>query len=295
MRIPHRGAARPDPNPAASMALLDEVLDPPLGPGYHSAAERRTEAGLPPSSGYSTWLLFATSLALGLLITVSAGALRTPNPAAAETRASLIERIETIQEIGDEERARVEELRADLLDLEQRRASVDEGPDAGAEVAAAGTAVGATAVRGPGVVVLLEDATTRVDAAPGEEGSPERVNARDIQLVVNGLWAAGAEAISVNGHRLTSMSAIRHAGEAVVVDFRSLAPPYEIRAIGDPDPLLREATTGVTGAYLSQLRTQLGIRSDVASETEVVVGPAERLTTRVGRVPAAPPTTEEDT
>ncbi|OLT22573.1 hypothetical protein BJF81_02005 [Ornithinimicrobium sp. CNJ-824] len=294
MRIPRRGTARPDPNPAASMALLDEVLDPPLGPGYHSAAERRTEAGLPPSSGYSTWLLFATALVLGLLVTVSAGTLRTPDPAAAETRASLIARIETLQEAGDDQRARIEALRTDILELEQQRASVDEGPDAGAEVAAAGTAVGATAVRGPGVVVLLEDATTRVDAAPGDEGPPERVNARDIQLVVNGLWAAGAEAVSVNGHRLTSMSAIRHAGEAVVVDFRSLAPPYEVRAIGDPETLLREATTGVTGAYLGQLRAQLGIRSDVAAEAEVVVDPAARLTTRVGQVPALPPTAEED-
>lgn len=293
MRIPHRGQASPDPNPAASMALLDEVLDPPLGPGYHSAAERRVEAGLPPSSGYSTWLLFATALLLGLLITVSAGALRTPDPAASQTRASLIARIEATQEVGDEQRARVEELRTDILELEQRRASADEGPDAGEEVAAAGTAVGATAVRGPGVVVQLQDATTSVDVAPGEEADPERVNARDIQLVVNGLWAAGAEAVSVNGHRLTSMSAIRYAGEAVIVDFRSLAPPYEVKAIGDPEALLAETTTGVTGAYLGQLRSQLGIRSDVLAPPEVVVDPAERLITRVGRVPA-PLATEED-
>lgn len=293
MRIPHRGQARPDPNPAASMALLDEVLDPPLGPGYHSAAERREQAGLPPSSGYRTWLLLVTSLLLGLLVTVSAGTLRTPDPAAAQTRTSLIERIEATQEVGDEQRALVEQLRADILELEQQRASADEGPDAGAEVAAAGTAVGATAVRGPGVVVLLEDATAGVDAAPGEDVDPERVNARDIQLVVNGLWAAGAEAVSVNGHRLTSMSAIRYAGEAVVVDFRSLAPPYEIRAIGDPAALRAETSTGVTGTYLGQLRAQLGIRSQVTAPPEVVVDPAERLTTRVGRVPA-PPTTEED-
>lgn len=287
MRIPHRGRARPDPDPAASMALLNEVLDPPLGPGYHSAAERREQDGLPPSSGYSTWLLFVTSLLLGLLVTVSAGTLRTPDPAAAQTRASLIDRIEAAQEVGDEQRALVEELRADLLQLAQQQARADEDPDAGTEVAAAGTVVGATAVRGPGVVVRLEDATSPIDASPGEGVDPERVNARDIQHVVNGLWSAGAEAVSVNGHRLTSMSAIRYAGEAVVVDFRSLAPPYEIRAIGDPDALLAEVSTGATGAYLGQLSNQLGIRSDVTTPPEVVIDPAERLTTRVGRVPTA--------
>lgn len=293
MRIPHRGPAHPDPNPAASMALLDEVLDPPLGPGYHSAAERRDQAGLPPSSGYSTWLMFATALALGLLVTVSAQTLRTPDPAAAQVRASLIERIESTQQVGDEHQLRVEELRADILELEQQRATADEGSDAGTQVAAAGTAVGATAVRGPGVVVLLEDATTLVDAAPGEDAAPERVNARDIQLVVNGLWSAGAEAVSVNGHRLTSISAIRFAGEAIIVDFRSLAPPYEIKAIGDPEVLLQETTSGVTGTYLGQLRTQLGITSEAVADDEVVIDPAERLTTRVGQVPGSA-TTEED-
>ena len=46
---------------------------------------------------------------------------------------------------------------------------------------------------------------------------------RDLQVIVNGLWAAGAEAIAVNGQRLTACSAIRSAGEAILVDFRPLS------------------------------------------------------------------------
>ena len=58
MRWPHREQVRGERDPAASMALLEEVLDPPVGPGYHSAAERRVESGLAPSSGTRTWLIF---------------------------------------------------------------------------------------------------------------------------------------------------------------------------------------------------------------------------------------------
>ncbi len=55
-----------------------------------------------------------------------------------------------------------------------------------------------------------------------------RVRDVDVQTVVNGLWAAGAEGIAVNGQRLTSLSTIRHAGDAIVVDLRQLARPYTI-------------------------------------------------------------------
>lgn len=291
MKFLRLGQARRDPDPAASMALLREVLDPPIGPGYHSAAQARVEAGLPASSGYRTWLLFATAVALGLLVTVSAVTLRRPDPVAAETRQQLITRIEAVQEDGDATRTRVEELRAQILAIEQERARVEEGPAAERAVASAGMQAGALAVTGPGVVVTLEDAAD-VGEAPGLDGPPERVNARDVQLVVNGLWSAGAEAVSVNGHRLTTTSAIRFAGEAIIVDFRSLAPPYEIRAIGDPERLAAETSSGVTGAYLGELRSQLGITSRVSVQDDVTISAAERLTTRYGHV--LDETTEED-
>lgn len=285
MRLPRAGSAQRNPDPAASMALLNEVLDPPVGPGYHSAAEARVEAGLPASSGYSTPLLFVTALVLGVLVTVSAVTLRAPDPVAAETREQLITRIEAAQETGDRTSERVDQLRDEILALEQQQVRTEQGPEAERAITAAGLQVGARPVQGPGVVVLLQDALAGDAGSPGEAENPERVNARDVQLVVNGLWSAGAEAVSVNEHRLTSTSAIRFAGEAIIVDFRSLAPPYEIRAIGDPQRLSQELSTGTTGSYLGELRTQLGLRSETTVQEEITIGPAERLTTRVSRVP----------
>jgi uncharacterized protein YlxW (UPF0749 family) len=64
-----------------------------------------------------------------------------------------------------------------------------------------------------------------------------RVRDADLQDVVNGLWAAGAEAVAVDGQRLTALSAIRSAGESVLVDLRPLSPPYTVEAVGDPAAL----------------------------------------------------------
>ena len=64
-----------------------------------------------------------------------------------------------------------------------------------------------------------------------------RVYDRDLQDVVNALWLAGAEAMSINGQRLTAATAIRSAGEAILVNSRPLSPPSLVHAIGNPAPL----------------------------------------------------------
>ena len=82
----------------------------------------------------------------------------------------------------------------------------------------------------------------RQGGRPGRDGGPRessgfsdtgRVRDRDMQRVVNGLWESGAEAISVNGQRLTALSAIRAAGDAILVDNKPLVPPYTVLAVGD--------------------------------------------------------------
>ena len=79
-----------------------------------------------------------------------------------------------------------------------------------------------------------------VHLQPAGDGGPDlaRVLDTDIQLVVNGLFASGAEAVAVNGQRITVLSPIRSAGEAVLVGFRPLTPPYTVTAVG-PDELDR--------------------------------------------------------
>jgi uncharacterized protein YlxW (UPF0749 family) len=93
---------------------------------------------------------------------------------------------------------------------------------------------GRAAIEGPGVTVELKDGEL---AASPENGSDYRIQDIDLQLVVNELWAAGAEAIAVNGQRIVTSTAIRSAGGAVLVNFRVLTSPYRVNAVGDSDRL----------------------------------------------------------
>jgi uncharacterized protein YlxW (UPF0749 family) len=91
----------------------------------------------------------------------------------------------------------------------------------------------------------------------------------DLQDVVNGLWAAGAEAVAVDGQRLTALSAIRSAGESVLVDLRPLSPPYVVEAVGDASRLEVRFVDGPSGRRLTTLASLYGIRFEVSRADEL--------------------------
>lgn len=100
--------------------------------------------------------------------------------------------------------------------------------------------------------------------------APEgRVQDRDLQDVVNGLWAAGAEAVSVNGQRLSALTAIRSAGDAILVDLRPLTPPYVVAAVGDPEGLELGFVDGPSGRRLQTFTSLYGITFEVRREQEL--------------------------
>ena len=97
---------------------------------------------------------------------------------------------------------------------------------------------GRVPLKGPGFTLTLDDApgsgADEESETAADEASQGRVIAKDLQFVTNALWESGAEAISINGKRLTSTSSIRFAGSAIIVDYRPLTRPYVITALGDP-------------------------------------------------------------
>lgn len=105
---------------------------------------------------------------------------------------------------------------------------------------------------GPGVQILADD-------APDADSDRNRVLDGDLQKLVNGLWEAGAEAISINGERLTALSAIRHAGDSITVNFRSLERPYRILAIGDPNTMPARFAASSTGNAWLDLVNEVGL------------------------------------
>jgi uncharacterized protein YlxW (UPF0749 family) len=222
-----------------SMSLLVDMSAAALDPSYAEAAARRASGGPRPRLSLSPRLL-AVVVAVGLVTGVAAAQVRERADEVGASRRGLVSDIRDRTAATDRLAAEVAALseavsrtRAQLLGAnEQGRRAAD-------EVAALELLSGTVAVRGPGLVVRLDDAS---DAGPGSgdrggQSGDGRVYDRDVQEVVNALWAAGAEAVSVNDQRLTAQTAIRSAGEAVLVDLRPLSPPYVLRAIGDVDAL----------------------------------------------------------
>lgn len=118
------------------------------------------------------------------------------------------------------------------------------------DTSAAAAQAGLTPVRGPAVSVTLQDAPANVKPA-GVAESLLIVHQQDIQAVVNAMWAGGAEAMTIQGQRVTSRTGIKCVGNTVLLHGIPYAPPYQIVAIGDQD---RIETSLAESSYLKAYR-----------------------------------------
>jgi uncharacterized protein YlxW (UPF0749 family) len=113
-------------------------------------------------------------------------------------------------------------------------------------------AVGAVPVTGPGLRVSLDDAPSSSLSIPGVSADDVVVHQQDLQAVINALWAGGAEAMTLQGERVTASSAFRCAGSILLLHGKVFSPPYVVEAVGDPTAM-RAALNSANdvGAYLS--------------------------------------------
>jgi uncharacterized protein YlxW (UPF0749 family) len=111
------------------------------------------------------------------------------------------------------------------------------------------------AVRGPGVQVTLNSAPDSADN--------DLVRDSDLSLLTDALWAAGAEAISVNGQRLNAMGAFRNVGIQVLLNSQPINPPYQFDVVGNPDTLPANLLSSQIGEKWYTLKDSLGFRFDV--------------------------------
>ncbi|WP_406830816.1 DUF881 domain-containing protein [Pedococcus sp. KACC 23699] len=291
----HRAEA-PEPPPTGrrldeSMTLLTSMMERPLDPGYAAAAERRRTDGQPASTGTMTFTVGVAALVVGLLLTLGAVALRAPSTSAAKAKAQLVSQVEGRRAAVDREEANLRNLQAQV-DRLRGQALGQTSTSLQTRLSALELASGAEALKGKGLVVVLDNAPGA--AGSSADGNPRTstaktdgtVYSKDLQVVVNGLWQAGAEAISVNGQRLTSRSAIRFAGEAILVNYRPLARPYTITALGDPDSLQTSFAESSGGAYARALKENYGIRVSIDARSNLTVPAATALTVRDATVPA---------
>jgi uncharacterized protein YlxW (UPF0749 family) len=133
-------------------------------------------------------------------------------------------------------RAELDSLRAQLDALQGAGANRGQALDAlKRQIDALAPYAGLAAVRGPGLKVELRDSTLRT--SPTGDPNDLVIHQQDIQSVVNALWAAGAEAMAINGQRVTAQTAIRCVGNTLLLHGSVYSPPYDILVIGDPSTL----------------------------------------------------------
>jgi len=198
--------------------LLPDLLDP----GYARAAARRGNA---PAAGHAQVVaLVLGALLIGLVLGVAAADAAARAPGAEKARRGLIDDVQDARRRTDGLSATAGRLAAELKVAQQRALAGSANGDATLEtVRTLEQAAGAVAVTGPGLRITVVDG-----------GDKPNVLDRDLQVLVNGLWASGAEAVAFGGVRLHPRATVRQAGGAVLVDNRPVAQPYVLEAIGDP-------------------------------------------------------------
>ena len=173
-------------------------------------------------------------LALGFLI---AAQLASEGPRVRYTtqeRTPLVETANELQAQQDDLKARILDLRAQVQRIEtQGEGSADLVRQLNADLQQARIAAGLIALTGTGIVIQLED--SKAPVPPDGNESDYLVGSRDIRLVVEELWGSGAEAISVNGERITPTTAIIDVGTSLLINSAYLSPPYQVSALGGPD------------------------------------------------------------
>jgi len=248
----------PRPRVDASMDLLNDIVRTPIDPDYQVVP-----GGARRSRG---WVVALVTLAGGLLIGASlAGTLRQA-PQVQTEREDLLARVQAASD-------RVGELELAIAGVEQENRELASAGTGGeesrtaAEEARLAVLAGTVAVRGPGVVVVVDDGTADATGA--------RVVDADLRQLVNQLWRSGAEAISINGHRVTSRTAIRSAGDAVTVNYRSLTRPYRVEAIGDAAAMVADFPDSPAGQWWGYLQQNFGVGFQLTTSDELTL-PADQ-------------------
>lgn len=261
---------RRNPVPSLLASLLEDHLDP----GYADSARKGTRT---PQPAARIWLgagLVLTGLVLGIGYAqneaAEAGTDRTRTEILASLRAGE-ERTATLVEQRDALTGAIDDRRAALFGAGSDGSSLLD------ELRAAESAAGTTPAHGPGLTVTL----TEPPAKPNLSDASERTGTagatildRDLQSVVNALWAAGAEAVGVGGVRIGPGVTIRQAGGATLVDNQPVFSPYTISAIGAAGRL--QTSFVVSDAYLrmSGIQQLYGVGFTLREEDDIELPPA---------------------
>ena len=255
-----------------SSDFLLEMFRNPLDAGYAEAARRRADRGPDsPSRVLTGRIARGVVLCLtGFLCFVAYHQTVAAQPESSRVRAGLVADVRNRQHEADLLQQQADRLRDDVA--RQRDAALAAAGTDADQLSRLELATGTSRVHGSGAVVRLADANPEVDPVTGKphvkkEGT---VLDRDLQDVTNELWHDGAEAIAINGERLSATSTIRTAGSTILVDFRPISSPYLVTAIG-PEDLDQRFTDSRTGQLFRAIASQYGMQVSVDRKGELTL------------------------
>ena len=171
----------------------------------------------------------AVAALVGFLVTT---AHLNPLPGRASARAPEQERlaslIRTEQSRSSELRFTADDLRRQVAGFQKSKGAEPSGPSEA--LTTLRERMGLVGAEGPGLVVTLDDSSDR--ESPSGNLNDLVIHSQDVQAVANGLWAAGAEALAVNGQRVVPTSAILCVGNTLLINGTVHSPPFRFTAIG---------------------------------------------------------------
>lgn len=241
--------------PDASMSLLSDLASEAMEPEYLTTTSPRR----------SRWAMSLALLMVAALLALSVVSTTRSRSEVADERTDLLSRVAAERQRRDDLAAKAGELDAQNRQLRQEAVA---DPEVRTSLQEAELRVGAVAVSGPGIQVKVDDAQRTTD-------SNRVIYDSDLARLVNGLWQAGAEAIAINDHRITTLTPIRSAGSAITVDYVSLNPPYVVEAIGDPPRLQEQFTRTPAAQWWQNLHDNYAITYELQAVNDDLELPAD--------------------
>lgn len=130
---------------------------------------------------------------------------------------------------------------------------------------------GMSEVKGPGIVLTINDGEINIKEQSSYEVFSRIFHDNDMARVLNEVRKAGAEAITVNKHRIVPWTAVMCNWAFIGFEDGSMeSAPFNIYAIGDPDKL--EAALLDEGSYIKELIIRK-LQVEIQKVDEIVMPP----------------------
>lgn len=260
-----------------SLRLIDDLTNRPMDPMFSdSRLDKR------PKSPFRVWstrvIVFIICIAVGFSGSIIVQILHT-DPRK-EIRSSLAKELTQQTKHLNTLNSEVSSLRVKVENQSKKLANTTKDDTLTYDEMATGT----IPVTGPGITLtianpLAANSDTTSGSLPRESSSNIRVvTDGDLQVFIQILWQAGAEAISINGYRLGVQTSVRTAGQTILVGVNQVQSPYKIQAIGDASALAsavgeksqRSLYTTLKGAGIyPQITTSKSITLEAASSSDI--------------------------